>query len=119
LLIDKQAVSKLTQGITTEITGEGESIAPLNDRLRADAKDFTDHFHITLDWQSLDQYFRRLEKQGSGINLGTYVGATQLREYVIGSDDRPPTADELKTMTIMVEDAMQDGAMGLSTSLIY
>src|SRR6266404_5405345 len=62
LLIDKQAVSKLTQGITTEITGEGESIAPLNDRLRADAKDFTDHFHITLDWQSLDQYFRRLEK---------------------------------------------------------
>jgi len=70
LLIDKQAVSKLTQGITTEITGEGESIAPLNDRLRADAKDFTDHFHITLDWQSLDQYFRRLEKQGSGINPG-------------------------------------------------
>src|SRR3954468_14596747 len=119
LLIDKQAVSKLTQGITTEITGEGESIAPLNQKLKDEAKDYTEHFHITFDWQSLDEYFRRLEKQGSGINLGTYVGATQLREYVIGSDDRAPTAEELKTMTIMVEDAMQDGAMGLSTSLIY
>src|SRR3954451_954934 len=119
LLIDKQAVSKLTQGITTEITGEGGSIAPLNQKLKDEAKDYTEHFHITFDWQSLDEYFRRLEKQGSGINLGTYVGATQLREYVIGSDDRAPTAEELKTMTIMVEDAMQDGAMGLSTSLIY
>ena len=119
LLIDKQAVSKLTQGITTEITGEGESISPQNARLIADAKDWTEHFHIKIDWQSLDEYFRRLEKQGSGINLGTYVGATQVRRFVIGDSDRPPTADELKTMQIMVEDAMDDGAMGLSTSLIY
>ena len=97
LLIDKQAVSKLTQGITTEITGEGDSIAPLNDKLKSHSRDFTEHFHITLDWQSLDEYFRRLEKQGSGINLGTYVGAAQLRDYVIGKDDRAPTADELES----------------------
>ncbi len=119
LLVDKQAVSKLTQGITTEITGEGGSISPLNDKLKAEDKDFTDHFHIKLDWQSLDEYFHRLEKQGSGINLGTYVGAAQLRDYVIGNDDRPPTADELKTMSLMVGDAMDDGAMGVSSALIY
>jgi N-acyl-D-amino-acid deacylase len=119
LLVDKQAVSKLTQGITTEITGEGESISPQNDRLVADAKDWTEHFHVTIDWHSLDEYFKRLEKQGSGINLGTYVGATQLRRFVIGDDDRPPTAEELKTMQGMAEDAMQEGAMGVSTSLIY
>ncbi|MCU1284637.1 MAG: N-acyl-D-amino-acid deacylase [Acidobacteriales bacterium] len=119
LLVDKQAVSKLTQGITTEITGEGESISPQNARLVADAKDWTEHFHVNIDWHSLDEYFRRLEKQGSGINLGTYVGATQLRRFVIGDDDRPPTAEELKTMQGMAEDAMQEGAMGVSTSLIY
>ena len=98
LLIDKQAVSKLTQGITTEITGEGESIAPQTDKTIAEQKDFLDHFKLTIDWRSLDQYFRRLEKQGSGINLGTYVGATQVREVVLGKDDRAPTADELKQM---------------------
>src|SRR5258706_15269498 len=84
LLVDKQAVSKLTQGVTTEITGEGESISPQNARLIADAKDWTEHFHVTIDWHSLDEYFRRLEKQGSGINIGTYVGATQLRRFVVG-----------------------------------
>src|SRR5437899_2974709 len=71
LLVDKQAVSKLTQGITTEMTGEGESISPQNARLVADAKDWTDHFHVAIDWQSLDAYVRRLEEQGSGINVGT------------------------------------------------
>ncbi|HUS20154.1 MAG TPA: amidohydrolase family protein [Terriglobales bacterium] len=119
LLIDKQAVSKLTQGITTEVTGEGGSIAPLNGRIIADYKDWTEHYKVTIDWQSLDEYFRRLEKQGSGINLATFVGATQVRRMVVGDDNRAPTADELKTMKEMVEDAMQEGAVGLSTSLIY
>jgi len=119
LLIDRQAVSKLTQGITTEITGEGESISPQTDSTIAANKDFLDHYKLTVDWTSLDGYFRRLEKQGSGINLGTYVGAAQLREVVIGRDNRPPTADELKQMQQMVEDAMDDGAMGVSSALIY
>ncbi|HUR36645.1 MAG TPA: D-aminoacylase [Terriglobales bacterium] len=119
LLIDKGAVSKLTQGITTEITGEGGSIAPLNGRLIADNKDWSEHYKITIDWQSLDEYFRRLEKQGSGINLATFVGATQVRRMVVGDEDRAPTADELKTMKELVDDAMQEGAVGLSTSLIY
>src|SRR5262249_15558127 len=82
LLIDKQAFSKLTQGVTTEVTGEGESIAPQNDFTIAESKDFLDHYKLTVDWRTLDEYFQRLEKQGSGVNLATFVGATQGREVV-------------------------------------
>lgn len=119
LLVDKAAYSKLSQGVTTEVTGEGESIAPLNDALINEQRDWTEHYHVTIDWRSLDQYFNRLAKQGSGINLATFVGATQAREMVLGSEDRAPTADELKQMEEYVQDAMLDGAVGLSTSLIY
>jgi len=119
LLIDKQAVSKLTQGITTGITGEGGSIAPQNNQTLADRRDFLEHYHLKVDWTDLDGYFRRLEKQGAGINLATYVGATQVRRYVIGSVDRAPTDDELTRMQQLVEQAMRQGAMGVSTSLIY
>lgn len=119
LLVDKLAVSKVTQGVTTEITGEGGSIAPMNARTIADLHDWSEHYKVTIDWQSLDEYFNRLEKQGSGVNLGTYVGATQVREMVIGNDDRPPTKVELARMAEMVDDAMTEGAMGVSSSLIY
>ncbi len=119
LLIDKQAVSKLTQGITSGITGEGGSIAPQNDATISERRDFLEHYHLNVDWRDLDGYFRRLEKQGAGINLGTYVGATQVRRYVMGSVDRAPTAEELVRMQQLVEQAMQQGAMGVSTSLIY
>jgi len=119
LLIDKKAVSKLTQGITTEITGEGDSVAPTNAAVLAESKEYFDHFGIKPDWRSLDQYFNRLEKLQPGINLATYVGATQVRRMVIGDDNRPPTADELKKMTDLVDDAMSDGAMGVSSALIY
>ena len=119
LLIDKQAVSKLTQGITTEITGEGGSVAPLDDRLIAEDRLVNDHFHLTVDWHTLDEYFKRLAAQGSGINLGTYVGAAQVRRVVMGDADREPTAAELARMQEYVNDAMLSGAMGLSTALIY
>lgn len=119
LLVDKQAVSKLTQGVTTEITGEGESIAPTNDALNAEHADVLQHYKVTADWRSLEEYFQRLAKQGSGINLGTYVGAAQVRRLVIGSADRPPTPAELKDMEIAVDDAMSEGAMGVSSALIY
>ena len=119
LLIDKQAVSKLTQGVTTEITGEGGSIAPTNEKLAAENADVLQHFKITQDWRSLEEYFQRLAKQGSGINLGTYVGAAQVRQLVIGNADREPTAAELKDMEIAVDDAMSEGAMGVSSALIY
>jgi N-acyl-D-amino-acid deacylase len=119
LLVDNRAISKLTQGITTEITGEGSSIAPTNDRVRADNIDFYRAFHIAPDWLTLEEYFQRLIRQGTGINIGTYVGAAQVRKMVVGNDNRTPTADELKSMQELVEDAMGEGAFGISSSLIY
>ena len=119
LLIDKQGVSKLTQGVTTEITGEGGSIAPTNDAINAESADLYAHFKITPDWHSLEEYFQRLTRQGSALNLGTYVGAAQVRMLVIGNANRAPTPEELKEMEIAVDDAMSEGAMGVSTSLIY
>ena len=119
VLIDPRAMSKVMMGVTTEITGEGESIAPVNDRILKEQEDFNRRFNLTVDWRTLGQYFNRLEKQGAGINLGTFVGATQVREYVIGYDDRPPTAPELEQMKRLVAEAMKDGALGVSTSLQY
>lgn len=119
LLIDNRSLSKLSQGITSEITGEGGSIAPQDERTLAPMKPVLDQFHLTIDWTDLDGYFKRLEKNGTPLNLGTYVGAAQVREAVIGDDDRAPTADELKQMEDLVAQAMQQGAMGVSTALIY
>src|ERR1700723_20045 len=119
LLIDNRSLSKLSQGITTEITGQGGSIAPQNQKTLAPLKPFLDQYHVTIDWTTLDGYFRRLEKDGTPINLGTYVGAAQIREAVIGDDDRAPTAVELEQMKSLVAQAMKDGALGISTALIY
>lgn len=119
VLIDPRAMSKVMMGVTTEVTGEGESIAPVNDRLIKEQEDFNRRYNLTVDWQTLDQYFARLEKQGSGVNMATFVGATQIREYVIGFDNREPTPAELNKMKVLVAEAMKDGALGLSTSLQY
>jgi len=119
LLIDSRSFSKLSQGITSEITGEGGSVAPQNAKTLEALKPYTDQYNLTVDWTTLDGYFRRFEKNGSPINLGTYVGAAQVREAVIGDDDRAPTAEELDKMKALVAQAMEDGALGLSTALIY
>jgi dihydroorotase/N-acyl-D-amino-acid deacylase len=119
LLIDNRSLSKLSQGITTEITGEGGSISPQNAKTLASMQPFLDHYHLTVDWTTLDGYFVRLARNGTPINLATYVGAAQVREAVIGDDDRPPTSAELEQMKSLVAQAMKDGAMGLSTALIY
>ena len=84
LLIDNRAISKLSQGITSEITGEGQSIAPQNDRTIAPLKPLLDQYHLTIDWTDLAGYFQRLQKAGTPLNLGTYVGAAQVREAVLG-----------------------------------
>jgi dihydroorotase/N-acyl-D-amino-acid deacylase len=119
LLIDPRAMSKVMMGVTTEVTGEGESIAPINERLIEEQADFNRRYNLTIDWRTLGEYFKRLEKQGAGVNLATFVGATQVREYVIGFDNRPPTSAELERMKKLVAAAMKDGALGLSTSLQY
>lgn len=119
LLIDRTGFSKITQGITTEITGEGGSVAPVTQPILDDMKDFLAHYKLTVDWRTFEEYFQRLQKEKPALNLGTFVGATQVREAVIGQADRAPTPEELAQMEEMVGDAMYDGAMGLSTSLIY
>jgi N-acyl-D-amino-acid deacylase len=119
LLIDNRSVSKLAQGITSEITGEGGSIAPQNALTIAAAQPSLDPYHLKIDWTTLDQYWQRLAKKGTPINIGTYVGAAQVREAVLGDVNRAPTAEELEKMKALVEQAMQQGALGISTALIY
>jgi dihydroorotase/N-acyl-D-amino-acid deacylase len=119
LLIDPRAMSKVMQGVTTEVTGEGESIAPVNERLIKEQEDFNRRYNLTIDWRTLEEYFMRLERQGSGVNFATFVGASQVRAYVIGFDNRAPSPAELTQMKELVASAMRDGALGLSTSLQY
>lgn len=119
LLVDNRAASKITQGVTTEITGEGTSIAPLNDRLIDDLKDDAQKYGVKLDWRSLDEYLNRLDRAHPAINLGTLVGAGGIRTYVIGKENRPATAAELEQMRQLVGRAMHQGAFGLSTALQY
>ena len=119
ILVNPQLPSKIFQGITTEITGEGSSAAPLNDTIIAADRLSYDHLKITPDWRTLAEYFARLERQGIGINVADYVGATQVRRMVLGDDDRAPTAAELERMRALVRQAMLDGAVGVSTSLQY
>jgi N-acyl-D-amino-acid deacylase len=119
ILVNPHLPSKIFQGITTEFTGEGGSAAPLNDAIIQADKVSYDHLKLTPDWRTLRQYFARLEKQGMGINLGTYVGATQVRRMVLGDDKVQPTPAQLEQMKALVRDAMRDGAVGVSTSLQY
>src|ERR1700722_2721781 len=90
ILVDPRLPSKIYQGITSEITGEGGSIAPLNDAIVQSDRSGYEHFKITPDWRPLRQYFARLEKQGMGINLASYIGATQVRRMVLGDNDQQP-----------------------------
>ncbi len=119
LFVDNRAMSKISQGITTEITGEGESAAPINDRILKELKSFMDKYKVNIDWKDFNGFFKRLEANKAAINLGSFVGATQVREYVIGFDNRDPSAQELDQMKELVRQAMKQGALGLSTSLVY
>lgn len=119
ILVDPRLPSKIYQGITTEITGEGGSAAPLNDTIIANDRPGYEHYKINPDWRTFRQYFARIEKQGMGINLASYVGATQVRRMVLGDADVQPTPEQLEKMKALVREAMRDGAVGVSTSLEY
>jgi N-acyl-D-amino-acid deacylase len=119
ILVDPRLPSKIYQGITTEITGEGNSAAPLSDAiLQADRAGY-EHYHLIPEWRTLRQYFAKLESQGIGINLASYVGATQVRRMVLGDDDKQPSPEQLEQMKELVRQAMRDGAVGVSTALEY
>jgi N-acyl-D-amino-acid deacylase len=119
ILVNPHLPSKIYQGITTEITGEGGSAAPLTDAIRAADHASYEHYKIDPSWNTFREFFARLEKQGMGINLASYVGATQVRRAVIGDGDRAPTPAELDRMRAQVREAMRDGTVGVSTSLQY
>jgi len=119
ILVNPRLPSKIYQGITTEITGEGSSVAPVSDAMLQADRVVYEHYGIKPDWHTFRDYFARLEKQGMGINLASYVGATQVRRMVLGDDDRAPNAAELDRMRALVRDAMRDGAVGVSSSLQY
>lgn len=119
LLADGRAVSKITQGITTEVTGEGTSVAPQTPATIAQDADQYADLGVTVDWTDLDGYFRRLTESGSAINVATFVGATQIRRIVLGDADRAPDEEELAAMVAIVDSAMRSGAVGVSSSLVY
>ena len=119
VLVDGRAASKVTQGITTEVTGEGVSIAPLNQGLIDEERDTYEKYGVRPDWRTLDGYFKTLERRGTAINLGTFIGSGGLRSYVIGKDKRAATSTEIASMQALLEQAMRDGALGVSSSLQY
>ena len=119
VLIDNRALSKVTQGITTEVTGEGGSVAPLTDRLVVLDSAVMKKYKFSEDWRDLDGYFAHLEHTGSTINIATFVGATQVRMAVIGFANRPATGPEQAHMEALVDTMMEQGALGVSTALLY
>ncbi len=119
ILVDPRGVSKVTQGVTTEITGEGVSAAPVNaNTLRSDSAQYA-AWGLTVDWHDLAGYYARLERSGTPFNLGTFVGATQVRRYVLSDEDRAPSRRELARMVALVDTAMRQGALGVSSALVY
>jgi N-acyl-D-amino-acid deacylase len=119
VLVDNRAASKITQGITTEITGEGSAIAPLNARMIEYGKDTWTRYGVVPDWTSLAGYWKAFARARPAINLGTFVGVGGIRDLVIGKEDRPARPEELEAMKAAVARAMEEGALGLSAALIY
>lgn len=119
LLVDGRGLSKVTQGVTTELLGEATSAAPVEGPLRSEQEIELSSLGLTLDWTTLEQYFQRLEQSGMSVNILSTVGSGQVRACVVGYEDRPATAEEVGRMQELVEQAMRDGAVGLSSGLIY
>src|SRR5206468_9714554 len=119
VLIDNRVLSKVTQGVTTEVTGEGGSVAPLTDLLVVDDSAWMKKYGVREDWRDLDGYFAHLARTTSAVNIATFVGATQLRLAVVGKQDRHATPEELAHMVALVDTAMEQGALGLSTAMEY
>src|SRR5438477_2336981 len=119
LIQDGRSQSELRQGVTTEIMGEGESMGPVNDRIREFMLKNQADIKYDIKWNTLAEYLQYLEKRGISCNVASFVGATTIRAYVIGFDDRQPTAQELDQMRELVRKEMEAGALGIGTSLIY
>ncbi len=119
LLIDSRIESKVRQGFTTEITGEGGTLAPLDAAVVRDLQPFLDRFHLVVDWTDFAGYAKRFERSGSTLNVASFVGATRVRQVVLGFGDVQPTAEQLAEMEALTDRALAQGAVGLSSALIY
>ena len=119
VLIDPKLEGKIRQGITTEVTGEGHSPGPIDEAMRAEMERTKPPGWPAVTWTTLGDFMRVVEKRGSALNFAFYIGAANPREMVLGHADRAPTPEELKRMVAIVEQAMKEGAVGLSSALIY
>jgi N-acyl-D-amino-acid deacylase len=119
LLEDGTAQSDIRQGVTLEVFGEGESMGPLTEGMKADMLRFQGDIRFEIAWTTLGEYLEHLEDKGVAVNVASFVGATTVRVHELGYADRPPTADELRRMQDLVREAMAEGALGVGSSLIY
>ncbi len=119
LIEDGRAVSDLKQGVTLEVMGEGVSMGPLNDSMRAEMIERQNEIRFPVEWTTLNEYLEFLEARGVSPNIASYIGATTVRIHEIGYEDRPASDAELQRMQDLVRDAMRDGALGVGSSLIY
>ena len=119
LIQDGRSQSELRQGVTTEIMGEGESMGPVNDRVREHMLRAQADIKYDIKWSTLAEYLQYLEKHGISCNVASFIGATTIREYVIGFEDKPPTPEQVDQMRELVRQEMEAGALGIGTSLIY
>jgi N-acyl-D-amino-acid deacylase len=119
LLVDGRGLSDLKQGVTLEVMGEGSSMGPLSDAMKERELKRQGDIRYDIDWTTLDEYLQRLERQGVSPNVASFVGASTVREHVIGEGDVDPTRDQLRAMRTLVASAMEDGALGVGSALIY
>jgi len=119
LIEDGRSQSNIRQGVTLEVMGEGSSMGPLNDAMKEEMVDLQSDIRYDVEWTTLDEYLEFLVNKGVSPNVASFIGAATPREYVIGHEDREPTPEELEVMRAIVRDAMQDGALGVASSLMY
>src|SRR5438270_11703947 len=119
LMEDGRSQSEIREGVTTEIMGEGSSMGPVNERIKERMLAQQGDIKYEIKWNTLAEYLRYLEQHGISCNVASFIGATTVREYVIGLEDKAPTPEQLEEMRQLVQRGMEEGALGIGTSLIY
>src|SRR5688572_5387527 len=119
LIEDGRSQSDIRQGVTLEVMGEGWSMGPYNEQMKIEAKQGQSDIKYNIEWNTLGEYLNYLEKKGVSSNVASFVGATTIRTYIIGEDNRDPSSAELDSMKLLVRQAMEEGALGVGSSLIY
>ncbi len=119
LIVDGLSQSDIRQGVTLEVMGEGDSMGPLNERMKAENVALQGDIKYPIEWTTLDQYLRYIENRGVSANVASFVGATTIRRHEIGYANRAPTPEEMARMKVLVRQAMEEGALGIGSSLIY